>query len=444
MGTGLSAPFFPMNFRAAQFPLACSAVALLTQACVEYPPPQGYRYPPPQTPPPYAAPDNSPGPPQPPPTSPQPALAARPSSALDPLLAPIALYPDPLLALILPASTAPSDISQAAAYLVQYGDATRIDSQPWDPSVRALAHYPSVLSWMAENIAWTQALGSAFSASPAEVMDSVQSLRAQAIAAGTLLSTPQERVVYDDDLIDILPGQPDSIYVPVYDPQVVYSDEPYYGYAGPFINYGDPYPAGLWLTYSFDWHHHRVWQGGRDSWREHGGSNPQHFEGGNGPQGARPWRPGESGRRQVEPTKGTRPPTPHPMPGAPNPPPEHYKRPATQPQGMSAPSLAAAYAEPGRTPPQATPMARPRLAPEQFQSTASETHSPSSAGQPAGYAAHPLAPETHVQPSQGPQGTSTHAPAKPQPAGTAHTAPQRPAAPPPPAAPDPKGNQPEK
>ena len=106
---------------------------------------------------------------------------------------PIALYPDPLLALILPASTVPGDISAASAYLVQYGDMTRIDSQPWDPSVRALAHYPAIVTWMAENIEWTQAVGSAFLSSPAEVMASIQRLRARALASGALGRPPSSR-----------------------------------------------------------------------------------------------------------------------------------------------------------------------------------------------------------------------------------------------------------
>jgi hypothetical protein len=233
---------------------------------------------------------------------------------------PIALYPDPLVALILPASTVPGDITDASSYLVQYGDPSRIDSQPWDPSVRALAHYPTVVTWMAQNIAWTQALGSAFLASPSDVMNSIQSLRARARANGALVSNPQQQVVEADSDIEILPAQPDYVYVPSYDPDVVFADGYYGGYDGPFFNYGPAYPAGIWLSYSFDWRRHRVWQGDRDDWHPHEGWHPPH--GGSPPPGARPWDPKTRGPRADLPPPSRGPaPRPRPMQGAPNSPP---------------------------------------------------------------------------------------------------------------------------
>jgi len=411
----------PMLSGKASFPLLCAASALMAQACVVYLPAPEYGAPPPQ---------NGPNPPQseasrPPAPPPQPPSSSR----LDPIVAPIALYPDPLLALILPASTSPSDISAAAAYLVQYGDMTQIDSQPWDPSVRALAHYPTVISWMAANMAWTQALGSAFAASPAEVMDSVQGLRARAVAAGTLLTTSQQRVAYDDDQIEILPAQPDSVYVPVYDTDVVYSDEPYYGYAGPFVNFGDPYPEGIWLSYCFDWHRHRVWEGGRGLWQPDAGWLPPRLDGNHGPAGSRSWAP----RGRVAPvgvSPGARPPVPHPMPGSPNPPPEHYKkRPSAQPQGQ-APG-ASAQAAPARIPPSVTPMERPRLAPEAVAPAAEH---------PAPAAGRYAAPAKAEAPSPG---YYERVPAKPQ-AVPAHAAAPKAPAPQPAPAPEAKGNPPEK
>jgi hypothetical protein len=318
------------------FLLVCALAALASQSCVEYlPPPENS---PPPAPAAYA-PDEQQLPPQPPQqpayaptqyseaTPPAPPSQPSPNPALDNLLAPIALYPDALIALVLPASTVPNDISSAANYLVQYGDVSQIDSQPWDPSVRGLAHYPTVISWMASNLEWTQALGSAFSSDPNGVMDAVQRLRARAQAAGTLVNTPQQQVVSDDGEIDIEPAQDNVIYVPVYDPEVVYSTQPYYGYGGPFINFGEPYPSGLWLSYSFDWRSHRVWAGDRehDAWRQtHNGADHP-------PVGAHAWQP-PSGVRIIAPparTRGGNGPLPRPMPGAPNPPPEHYKRPGT-------------------------------------------------------------------------------------------------------------------
>jgi hypothetical protein len=178
---------------------------------------------------------------------------------LDQLLAPVALYPDPLIALILPASTMPADIASAATYLASNGNPAGVDSQPWDPSVRGLAHYPDVLKWMNDNIDWTRTLGAAFAMQPADVMKSVQQLRAKARAAGTLTSTPQQQVDVEGDDIRIVPAQQDTIYVPEYDPDVVY-DVPE-GYAGPFISFGVGFPVGVWLGYQCDWDSFGIWVG---------------------------------------------------------------------------------------------------------------------------------------------------------------------------------------
>jgi hypothetical protein len=317
-----------MTIRKASALLICAAASLLAQSCVEYVPVASY--PPPPQPPPdptqYAAePAGQPAPPEAPPPG--------PAGAVDMLVAPIALYPDPLIALILPASTVPGDVSAAASYLVQYGDMTRIDSQPWDPSVRGLAHYPTVVAWMAQNMPWTQALGAAFLSSPPEVMDAIQRLRARALAAGTLTSTPQQQVYSEGGLVDIYPAQADVLYVPVYDDSVVYSDGPYYGYGGPFISFGDPYPAGDWLSFSFDWGNHSVWYGGRSVWHEHGGWQPPVGGGGGSPPGAHPWKPRAGAPTAAPPSSyagaGSTP-QPRPMPGAPNPPPAQFRRPAGQ------------------------------------------------------------------------------------------------------------------
>jgi hypothetical protein len=177
---------------------------------------------------------------------------------LDQLLGPIALYPDPMVAVILPASTVPSDITLAANYLAANGPAGGIDAQPWDPSVKALARYPDVVKWMNGNLDWTQALGAAFTQQPADVMKSVQQLRVQARAAGTLVNTPQQQVVMEGDDIRIVPAQPNVIYVPAYDPAIVYETP---GYAGPFLTFGMGYPVGAWLSYQCDWDDFGIWLG---------------------------------------------------------------------------------------------------------------------------------------------------------------------------------------
>ena len=310
-------------------PLAVAA-ALLTSSCV-----QNYSaaaYPPaPQMPPSSAVYVETTGPQ---PVAQEGAPAGIPSGVLDRLLGPIALYPDPLLALILAASTAPADVSAASAYLVQYGDMTRIDSQPWDPSVRALAHYPAVLSWMAENMEWTRALGSAFLASPAAVMQSVQRLRERAVAAGALRSTPQQQVVVQDNEIEILPAEPDWIYAPAYDPDVVYSDEPYDGYGGPFMNFGEAYPVGPWLSYCPDWGDGCVWIGGWGAWHGRGGWHHPRFDREHAPPGAHRWKlpaPGPGSAPPVRGWHGDSVPLPHPSISAPTAPPSHSKHPAAPP-----------------------------------------------------------------------------------------------------------------
>jgi len=176
---------------------------------------------------------------------------------LDQLLGPIALYPDPLVALILPAATFPSDITLAANFLAASGDPAGIDAQPWDPSVKGLARYPAVVQWLAANLDWTQALGAAFAQQPADVMKSIQQLRAKAVAIGTLADTPQQQVVMEGDDIRIVPAQPDTIYVPEYDPDVVY-DVPS-GYTGPYLTFGAGFPVGPWLGYECDWGGYGIW-----------------------------------------------------------------------------------------------------------------------------------------------------------------------------------------
>jgi hypothetical protein len=178
---------------------------------------------------------------------------------LDQLVAPIALYPDPLIALILPASTDLSDIALAASYDAANGDPAGIDAQPWDPSVKGLAHYPQVVEWMYNNIAWTQTLGLAFAQQPADVMKSIQQMRAQALAAGTLDNTPQQQIDQEGDDIRIIPVQPDVIYVPEYDYNLVYGEVG--GYTAPLVTFSVGFPVGPWLGYECDWDDFGVWIG---------------------------------------------------------------------------------------------------------------------------------------------------------------------------------------
>ena len=147
---------------------------------------------------------------------------------LDQMLAPIALYPDSLLAQVLIAATYPDQVAEADRWMKANpnlkGDALNdaLDKMTWDLSVKALAPFPQVLDMMAKESAWTQRLGEAFLAQQADVMDAVQKLRQKAEAAGNLKSTEQMKVVTKGEAIEIEPANPEVVYVPRYDPVVVY------------------------------------------------------------------------------------------------------------------------------------------------------------------------------------------------------------------------------
>src|SRR5271166_1230120 len=159
------------------------------------------------------------------------------ASQIDELVSPIALYPDALVAQILAGSTYPDQIVTANSWLQansKLNDAQRneqVNAQSWDPSVKALTQFPSVLSNMAQNLSWTSALGDAFYNQQADVMASVQRLRKQAKAAGNLKSTSQQTVTTQtqegQQVIVIQPANPQVVYVPTYNPTVVYGT-PYY------------------------------------------------------------------------------------------------------------------------------------------------------------------------------------------------------------------------
>lgn len=183
---------------------------------------------------------------------------------LEELVAPIALYPDPLIAQLLPAATFADQIGVAARYLREHGSQARIDSQYWDVSVKALAHYPDLLFMMEARIDWTVALGQAYLNQPDDLMAAIQYLRQDAREAGNLISTPQQQVVVANGYIRILPAVPELIYVPVYDPQVVYVEPP--PSAG-FITFGLGFTIGAWLNRDCDWHGRRIYYHG---WKGHG------------------------------------------------------------------------------------------------------------------------------------------------------------------------------
>lgn len=180
-----------------------------------------------------------------------------PAEQLEQLVAPIALYPDALIAQILMASTYPLDVVQANRWLGEHEDLkeTALDDavrkESWDDSVKALVFFPSVLEFMSDNLDWTQDLGDAVLAQQGEVTDTIQRLRAEADQAGTLASTEQQRVEKAGETIIIQPAQPEVVYVPTYDPVKVYGDTSppataYYpnAYADASASYEAGYAAG--------------------------------------------------------------------------------------------------------------------------------------------------------------------------------------------------------
>ena len=202
---------------------------------------------------------------------------------LDQLLSPIALYPDPLIAQILMSATYPLEVVQADRWLQDPANAAlkgaaleaAVARQPWAPSVKALVPFPQVLWMMDKNIDWTERLGNAFLAQEADVMEAIQRLRHRAMAAGTLVSTPQQVVVYEDPIIVIRPAVATMLYVPVYDPWYVYGPWPYPAYppyyflpppgfyvgtviSGISFQIGIGIIAPLWGWSSFDWHRRRI------------------------------------------------------------------------------------------------------------------------------------------------------------------------------------------
>ena len=161
------------------------------------------------------------------------------AETLQQLVAPIALYPDELIAQVLAAATYPTEIVEANRWLQQNSSlkdaqlADAVDKQPWDPSVKALTQFPSVLANMDKNLSWTSALGDAYFNQSQDVLNAVQVMRKRAQNAGTLKTTAPQTVTTKDQTIIIEPANPEVVYLPEYDPWVVYGP-PLLAYPGYF------------------------------------------------------------------------------------------------------------------------------------------------------------------------------------------------------------------
>jgi hypothetical protein len=214
---------------------------------------------------------------------PSPVAPAKTETAADlkQLVAPIALYPDALVGQILAASTYPDQVVGADRWMQAHSNlkgaelAKEVDQQSWDPSVKALTEYPSVLANMDKNLAWTSSLGDVYMNQPDALLKTVQTMRQIAKKAGTLKSTPQQTVAMEDQSIDIQPTNPNVVYLPQYNPWSVYGEpipayadwfeEPGIFFGGPDIFWGDGFDLGFydgfdwgWPVWGCDWHHHRV------------------------------------------------------------------------------------------------------------------------------------------------------------------------------------------
>jgi uncharacterized membrane protein YgcG len=204
------------------------------------------------------------------------------------MVAPIALYPDALIAQILAASTYPTQVVEADRWVQAQGNmpadqlGAAANQQNWDPGVKALVAFPSVLAQMDKNIQWTTDLGNAYYNQPDDVMSAVQTMRARAQSAGTLHNTPQQVVSNDAGNIVIAPANPQVVYVPVYNPWGVYGGPvvvyPGYYYGPPAgvyigtglaIGFGIGIGIGLWShwgwgwhNWGYNWHNRAVWYNG--------------------------------------------------------------------------------------------------------------------------------------------------------------------------------------
>ena len=225
------------------------------------------------------------------------------------LVAPIALYPDSLVAQVLAASTFPDEVVEADRWVQAHPDlkgealGQAVDQQPWDPSVKALAAFPSVLGNMDKNLSWTSSLGDAYYNQQQDVMDAVQVMRHKAEQTGNLKSTPQQLVKEEGPDIDIDPAQPDVVYVPAYNPWLVYGYPvaawpgwyPYPGiwFGGPYLSFGPGFGIGWfggygwgWGHWGFDWHnHYAIYNHGRYFSRSRTFYNRSNFYRGGGVRG---------------------------------------------------------------------------------------------------------------------------------------------------------------
>lgn len=240
--------------------------------------------------------------------------AQRTTTSMEALVAPIALFPDPLLAQLLPAATYPDQVSAAAAFVATNGS-TGIESHGWDATVEAVARYPEAIELLGNDPRWADELGIAFLDETGALMDAIQQMRARALASGALRDTPQQRVVIEDEMIRIVPAEAETLYVPEYDPAVVYSEEESGewddAYWDTVFAYSAGYAMGAWMDMDCDWWGHGIyfhgwhgWGGGGNYWQDRNYISHHQRAGGGNKVWNNPNRPGGSGNRNRPGTGG--------------------------------------------------------------------------------------------------------------------------------------------
>jgi hypothetical protein len=206
--------------------------------------------------------------------------ADEPPDQLDQLVAPIALYPDSLVAQILAASTWPNELVEADRWIQQHSGlkdtelAQAVNLQAWDSSVKALTQFPFVLANMDTNLSWSSSLGNAYASDPQGVLHAIQIMRRRAQQAGSLMHTPGEIVTYEGDTIIIQPANAATVYLPEYNPWLVYGtplaaypgwyDSPGLSTTNPDILFGLGVGIGAFAGFAWGWNH---WQ---PDWRGRG------------------------------------------------------------------------------------------------------------------------------------------------------------------------------
>lgn len=250
--------------------------------------------------------------------TPPPAAPVKRSAAdLEKLVAPIALYPDPLLATILPASVYPLEIVQAARFVADTNNLAKLDAQPWDENVKAVARVPEAIKKLNEDISWTIELGDAFLAQDKDIMDAIQSMRGKAQKAGTLQTTPQQVVtitnivvektveqqvvVVTNTVVQIAPASASVVYVPTYNPYTVYYPPPAYVYnpVAPLVTFGVGMAMGAIIANNCNWYGGGCYHGNvnvnvNNNFNQNNNINRNNNANRNNQSGQQKWQPDQS------------------------------------------------------------------------------------------------------------------------------------------------------